>query len=1279
MLGARLAGPGPALAPRRGTRTIATGAFLVAVVGLLMLPLTWFLATNGHLISAMRLLGAAAVATGVTSFVHHGGRRITAAGTYCLAAGLMAGCGVWYWAGTTPQGATQFSVFLGALSIYGTTALMYLLFWARGADDQPDARPGDLMLSPARARSLGVLGLTLFALGVVSQHVSLGTLPTAFADVGVVAFAASLLLGGRQSNLWSPMRLALVGSAMLAYYLVVFTGGGRLRLVAIAIAIAVVAQARSPIRLKPVALVLLIPVIVLLAAIGRERLAVQHPNAQASAGGLGSLVNPIATYGELINERLRGGHGSSFVAEAVAVVPRAVWPSKPQQIGRTLALRLDPNAAAASKLSVAVMPQGEAYYNFGWSGLLLVVPVLGWLLAWLDRRLLRRSTRGYQRTSGLFGLIGLAVLVGSLTDLAWGGTATWTVRDAQRLLVLLPLLIWVLLGEGRSASPSVRPVGWAGEPPRLSRHVSLGETGAAKPASAPSGWSVPDLPPSIGALVGPEVAPSLPTAGTAARAAAFIVDEAFSSLQNFVIMFAALRFLSIGTLGIFTLAYTAALLVETVLRSFVLVPLSIRYSHASKAAQRAAGERAVGAAVVAGLTSVLIGGLGFAIWHGSGRVLFLATGAAVFALIVQEAWRVLFFTQARPWRAVMNDGFCLGGTAGLLGFVLLNHHHPSGSELMLLWAIGTGAGAVLGVVQAGLTPRVGAAWGWLRRHGRLGAQLAGAQAAERFSGQLAYALIAILAGSAALGEISASRTLISPFTTLVVAVSTFAVPEAARLIRHDAGRPRAFLAGVSLSLGLAIVGVGLALSFLPNHIGRFLVGGNWGAAKSELLPILIWTGANALRAGPTIGLQVTERVRVLLGLTTATAIATLVAVCGGAAAVGATGAAWGFAVVALVASAVYWVVFLRLRARPGVLSTADSRAVETGSRARVLVVSRGRALTGAAVAVAVVVAVGVAIAAFPSPSRIIRPGAPPGIAMTDSFQGPNRVIAGERTPSHSAYLVDNTTATTLEIRNAELVRTPAANYGPTGAPILIWPLPTKPVSVSARFVFTPGSADSQNVVIGTCAYSFGRSSVQLAVSPHGWVLFYTLERPAPDTGTAIVNIASGSLPTLAMNGRTSYQMEMQADLTNSSVRIEYPGGTRTISDPAIGKYWGSRFGVQIRRPHSPDGDAAVESISASSAGVGLTGSRTAVTITSILPASGPPGGGTTVSIFGSGFTDARRVLFGAAGPAAKFKVVSDSEIAATSPAGSVGPVNIRVTTPSGTSPANSTDIYRYTR
>src|SRR5205807_266002 len=80
-------------------------------------------------------------------------------------------------------------------------------------------------------------------------------------------------------------------------------------------------------------------------------------------------------------------------------------------------------------------------------------------------------------------------------------------------------------------------------------------------------------------------------------------------------------------------------------------------------------------------------------------------------------------------------------------------------------------------------------------------------------------------------------------------------------------------------------------------------------------------------------------------------------------------------------------------------------------------------------------------------------------------------------------------------------------------------------------------------------------------------------------------------------------------------------------------------------------------------------------VASVAPSSGPPGGGTEVTITGSNFTGATAVHFGP-NNAASFKVNSGTSISAVSPVG-IGTVDVTVTGANGTSGAVPGDRFTY--
>ena len=83
------------------------------------------------------------------------------------------------------------------------------------------------------------------------------------------------------------------------------------------------------------------------------------------------------------------------------------------------------------------------------------------------------------------------------------------------------------------------------------------------------------------------------------------------------------------------------------------------------------------------------------------------------------------------------------------------------------------------------------------------------------------------------------------------------------------------------------------------------------------------------------------------------------------------------------------------------------------------------------------------------------------------------------------------------------------------------------------------------------------------------------------------------------------------------------------------------------------------------------------TITGLSQTSGPAAGGTTLTIDGSGFTNADSVSFNG-NPAASYTVLSDTQIQATTPANVSGTVDVQVVTPAGVSTTGPPDQYTFT-
>jgi hypothetical protein len=81
-------------------------------------------------------------------------------------------------------------------------------------------------------------------------------------------------------------------------------------------------------------------------------------------------------------------------------------------------------------------------------------------------------------------------------------------------------------------------------------------------------------------------------------------------------------------------------------------------------------------------------------------------------------------------------------------------------------------------------------------------------------------------------------------------------------------------------------------------------------------------------------------------------------------------------------------------------------------------------------------------------------------------------------------------------------------------------------------------------------------------------------------------------------------------------------------------------------------------------------------VTSLSPATGPVGGGTPITIKGTGFSGVTDVQFGT-GHSVPFTVNPDGTLAVTSPAHAAGYSNVFVTTPGGTSATVTKDRFTF--
>jgi hypothetical protein len=103
-------------------------------------------------------------------------------------------------------------------------------------------------------------------------------------------------------------------------------------------------------------------------------------------------------------------NGSTIVDMAISLIPRALWPDKPQVGGGGTVVRDYAGMRFAEGTSVGAGQVLEFYINFGTWGVIGGFLLYGWLIGWMDLRIMQSLNRGDQKGFLLWFMTCLALL-----------------------------------------------------------------------------------------------------------------------------------------------------------------------------------------------------------------------------------------------------------------------------------------------------------------------------------------------------------------------------------------------------------------------------------------------------------------------------------------------------------------------------------------------------------------------------------------------------------------------------------------------------------------------------------------------------------------------------------------------------------------------------------------------------------------------------------------------------------------------------------------------------
>jgi O-antigen/teichoic acid export membrane protein len=349
--------------------------------------------------------------------------------------------------------------------------------------------------------------------------------------------------------------------------------------------------------------------------------------------------------------------------------------------------------------------------------------------------------------------------------------------------------------------------------------------------------------------------------GAARRLAWGIADQALSSVTNFGLAVLAARTLSAQEFGAFTLAFTAYTFALGISRASASEPLVMRFSGETVAAWRRAVGLSAGAVlilgVVGGVSSLAVG----LVAGGTLGEALIVSGLALPFLLVQDHWRFAFFADGRGHLSFANDLAWAFIQFPVLLILVLVTDSPAVGWLLLAWGGAAGVAAVLGALQAGVTPKVGRALWWWREQRDIVPRILGEFFAVTGGSNLALFGIAAVGGLSAVGAIRGAQVLMGPVTVLILGVSIVAIPESVVSLKRSPSSLRRRSVVFSCGLGICSLVWGGVVMVLPTSIGVQILGDTWTTAHSAVPGLIVWQTALAVSVGAVAGLRALAAVR----------------------------------------------------------------------------------------------------------------------------------------------------------------------------------------------------------------------------------------------------------------------------------------------------------------------------------------------------------------------------------------------------------------------------------
>lgn len=390
-------------------------------------------------------------------------------------------------------------------------------------------------------------------------------------------------------------------------------------------------------------------------------------------------------------------------------------------------------------------------------------------------------------------------------------------------------------------------------------------------------------------------------------------DQALSSLTNFFVSVTVARVSTAAGFGAFSLTLASYAMSLGLSRAVATETLVIRHSDLTVGGRKANEAAAVAAAFLVGLACGLCCALiGLFVDPAFSRILFVLA-ACMPGLLMQDAWRVVYFVRGEGSKAFLNDLIWFGCMAPIVLALLFLIPSVGPVWITLIWGIAGCVAAGVGCLQVGIVPSLSDGWRWLRANWDLSSRYAAETLTMAGTIQAYFLLIGAVAGLAAVGDIKLVLVVLGPVNIVVQGIGMVALPEVVRASQRSKHAMDLSALATSAIVVAGALAWALLVWIVPSSLWVTWVGPLWISASTLVVPLVVLQVLNGANTGFYMGIRATRQISRGLKIRVFSSLGFLVFSVLGAVRDGAVGAAWGLAIAALLNLWVWAIGYMKSR------------------------------------------------------------------------------------------------------------------------------------------------------------------------------------------------------------------------------------------------------------------------------------------------------------------------------------------------------------------------------